>query len=616
MKYLNIVSLVTLITGLLMARSLADVGIDYTYPACNSEIFCRGEILKTVQLSGIFNDSKIFVDKPTLKPESKIIRAFKALPHPPQKSDIKSFVDENFGDENSLLKTANLSDWKEHPSFLDSIKDIKYKSFAANIHKKWKDLAKVQDWSGLCPECTSTALNTSGIFIIPGGRFRELNYWDTFFILEGLLVSELYQTSKSVIQTLLDLVDTYGFVPNGARSYYLNRSQPPLLAHMIDIYYKATNDSSFAIQSVPALLKEHEFWSRFRSVYIPNQGPKTNHTMYRYNAKSTSPRPESFSVDYSLAARFSSDTRSRIYSQLASGAESGIDFSARWLNSNNTSTNTTYILTNMSVSSIIPADLNAIMYKSKLIIANLANLAANSISNSSQSHGFRTISSTFSVDANQTLHSIIDLMKNNQTGFFDDLVFTRSSYFRSQFWSPASIWPYMYINATNNPQILENQRAAFASIFHLNYPSGVPSSLVNSSLQWDFPSVWAPHQYAIVTSLLNAAKSIQNSVPNSSTYLSTTTKSHPLAIKYNKLALSIASKFIASIYCAWSKSFALNSTSASSSGLIYEKMDAEKFGVPASSGEYSTQTGFGWTNGVVIKLFSTFGPDLVAPNCD
>ncbi len=33
-------------------------------------------------------------------------------------------------------------------------------------------------------------------------------------------------------------------MPNGGRIYYLNRSQPPMLTQMVDLYFASTNVSS------------------------------------------------------------------------------------------------------------------------------------------------------------------------------------------------------------------------------------------------------------------------------------------------------------------------------------------------------------------------------------
>lgn len=76
--------------------------------------------------------------------------------------------------------------------------------------------------------CESTLIPLNHTFVVPGGRFREQYYWDSYWIIEGLIQSELYSIANSSIQNFMDELEKYGFIPNGGRIYYLNRSQPPL----------------------------------------------------------------------------------------------------------------------------------------------------------------------------------------------------------------------------------------------------------------------------------------------------------------------------------------------------------------------------------------------------
>ena len=46
-------------------------------------------------------------------------------------------------------------------------------------------------------------------------------------------------------------------------------------------------------------------------------------------------------------------------------------------------------------------------------------------------------------------------------------------------------------------------------------------------------------------------------------------------------------------------------------GHLYEKYDANVVGKEGGGGEYMVQTGFGWTNGVLIEFISVFGDELL-----
>lgn len=48
---------------------------------------------------------------------------------------------------------------------------------------------------------------------------RCTDYWDSFWIVEGLLKSELYDIVNSTLQNFMDEIETLGFIPNGGRIY-------------------------------------------------------------------------------------------------------------------------------------------------------------------------------------------------------------------------------------------------------------------------------------------------------------------------------------------------------------------------------------------------------------
>ncbi|XP_034521797.1 uncharacterized protein LOC117803322 isoform X2 [Ailuropoda melanoleuca] len=105
-------------------------------------------------------------------------------------------------------------------------------------------------------------------FIVPGGRFLEFYYWDSYCVMEGLLLSEMPGTVKGMLQNFLDLVRIYGHVPNGARVYYLQRSQPPLLTLMMDSYLTHTDDTAFLRDNIGTLALELDFWTENRTISV------------------------------------------------------------------------------------------------------------------------------------------------------------------------------------------------------------------------------------------------------------------------------------------------------------------------------------------------------------
>jgi len=116
------------------------------------------------------------------------------------------------------------SDWVQNPSFIQNMKTEDYKEFASQVHEMWKALGKQ-----LIPDVVSNPQRYSIIpqknpFIVPGERFHEFYYWDSYWIIRGLLTSGMHDTAKGILMNAFDLIKEYGFIPNGARVYYLTRS--------------------------------------------------------------------------------------------------------------------------------------------------------------------------------------------------------------------------------------------------------------------------------------------------------------------------------------------------------------------------------------------------------
>ncbi|VDN40529.1 unnamed protein product [Gongylonema pulchrum] len=155
---------------------------------------------------------------------------------------LQQFVDEHFDPPGFELIEWYPEDWAAFPSSFLKIEDYHLRRWALHLHRIWRDLCRrVKDDVRLHQELYSL-LYVPHPFIIPGGRFREFYYWDSFWIVKGLLFSEMYETAKGIIRNLAYMVENHGFVPNGGRVYYLIRSQPPLLTPMVYEYFLATGD--------------------------------------------------------------------------------------------------------------------------------------------------------------------------------------------------------------------------------------------------------------------------------------------------------------------------------------------------------------------------------------
>ncbi|CAK5079789.1 unnamed protein product [Meloidogyne enterolobii] len=304
-----------------------------------SSIYCDGPILQAVQDARLFSDSKYFVDMPLKQDPVATLRAFYELGERSKDAEIlSSFVEAHFDAPGHELQETYPEDWVPFPNSFTNIDDYQLRRWALHLHRIWRDLCRrVKDDVRLHQERYSL-LYVPHPFIIPGGRFKEFYYWDSFWILKGLLFSEMYDTAKGTILNLIYMVENHGFVPNGGRVYYLSRSQPPLLTPMVYEYFLATGDVDFVQQVLPALEKEQTFWNlnRARSFLDPETKEEL-FQYYQYRAAmkfgffylvfkiifsffSRFPRPESYREDMEMVKGLNTDEeREQMWSNLASG---------------------------------------------------------------------------------------------------------------------------------------------------------------------------------------------------------------------------------------------------------------------------------------------------------
>lgn len=191
--------------------------------------------------------------------------------------------------------------------------------------------------------------------IVPGGRFLEFYYWDSYWIILGLLHSEMHDTAKGMLLNFFSIIDRFNFIPNGGRIYYLIRSQPPMLTSMVKAYIDATGDQDILYDAVRRLDIEYEWFENNRSIQV------NGYDLFAYGSKaSNGPRPESYREDWETSLHLPTPAeRQQFFSEMNAGAESGMDFSSRWFIKNATNEGQ---LHDIHAKSIVPVDLNAMQY--------------------------------------------------------------------------------------------------------------------------------------------------------------------------------------------------------------------------------------------------------------
>lgn len=514
-------------------------------------------------------DPKTYVDLPLKFPLSVTEQAFQNLPNTSNGSvpvdDLKRFIESYFEGAGDDLVYLEPEDFVPEPEgFLPKVKHPEMRAWALEVHSLWKNLSrKVSSAVKNHPNC-HTLLPLPGSVIIPGSRFREVYYWDSYWVIRGLLVSKMYKTAKTIVINLISLVEEYGFVLNGARAYYTNRSQPPLLSAMIYEIYGRTGDVELVKRSLPALLKEYEFWnSDIHKVTILDAHGCT-HTLNRYYAMWNKPRPESALMDKASASNFSTvSEKQHFYRELASAAESGWDFSTRWMRHPPD-------ITTLSTTSVLPVDLNSFLLGMELNIAFFAKVTGE---NSTAKH-FLGISDARKKAMNfafwnENLKQWFDCWLRNTTSenvHVSETLRQNQVVFASNF-VPLWMEPF-YSDSSLVGSVVESLKTS-----GLLRAAGVATSLNDSGQQWDFPNGWAPLQHMVVEGLVKSGLEEAKS-----------------------LAEEIAIKWITTNYVAYKKT-----------GVMHEKLDVEHCGEFGGGGEYIPQTGFGWSNGVVLAFLEEFG---------
>ena len=610
---------------------------------CDSPIYCYGNLLREIELARPFADSKTFVDLPTVRPLDEVLTAFRNLSRPIQNNTaLTNFLSTYFGQAGSELEALPEDQLEVQPDFLEAVNSSVVEDFTRQVIDIWPDLTRRYVGAGNCTGCVSSFIPVNRTFVVAGGRFREPYYWDSFWVIEGLLRTKgsFTQIAENIIENFMDLVEDIGFVPNGARRYYENRSQPPLLTQMVRIYVEYTQNYTLLERALPILELEYDFWVTNRTVTLERAG--RNYTLNHYAVSNNQPRPESFYEDYVTAENqtyfneegqqfnfsrsLNATEKAKLYANLASGAESGWDYSTRWLkNPSDAINDDSFPLRSLNTMDILPVDLNSILYYNEITIADFhrrtgnfsaarawAAIAAN------RSEAMTTLlwsAEHYSYfDYNLTSHAqnVYTLADNTSTPLAlsgaptgQQVGFQISQFY--PFWTgaaPESI--------KSDPSAMRRVYARVEELLNTR-DGGIAATNLISGQQWDEPNVWPPLQYILIQGLLNTPLDVSEDDNEATTedYVWT-----------QDLALDLSQRYLDSLYCTWRVTGGSSNTTgvpklpgSTGNGTIFEKYADESTNAAGGGGEYAVVEGFGWSNGVLIWAVDQFGKRLKTPEC-
>ena len=485
------------------------------------------ELYAAVQTAAVFADGKEFADATATMAPQRILADYRR--QKPRGPALKRFVEAHF------LLPAPITP----PPAGDAV------PLGAHIDRLWGALTRrtttVPRYSSLLP--------LPQPYVVPGGRFREMYYWDSYFSLLGLVQSGHRRLVQDVVRDFAYLIDTYGHVPNGARTYYLSRSQPPFFFRMVALLAGDDPAAGYA-RYLPELRREYAFWmqgakglgggSARRRVVAMADGSMLN----RFWDERNTPRDESYREDTELARR-SGRNAPQLYRDIRAAAESGWDFGSRWFEDAQDPAI-------IDTTQIVPVDLNSLLFGLESAIAagcgRLRNMAC---------------ARRFEHNALQRHRAIDRYLWDDGAAAYLDYRWTRHEPVRRV--SAATLYPLFVALASRS------QAAAVAATVTntLLENGGIVTTPLHTGQQWDFPNGWAPVQWIAVDGLRRYHQ-------------------YPLAAR-------IACRWMSGVNRVYRES-----------GKLVEKYDVVDTGRRGGGGEYPTQDGFGWTNGVMIKLAALY----------
>jgi alpha,alpha-trehalase len=502
-----------------------------TAPPASPEVLFK-DLFAAVQTGAIYPDGKTFVDAVPKESPVKILAQYHSdRPSSPQA--LQGFVAAHF-----ILPTEAAS----------GTSPAEKVSIVNHIDTLWYQLSRTT------PQAApySSALPLPKPYVVPGGRFREMYYWDSYFTMLGLAESGRQDLLTDMVSDFAYLIDTYGHIPNGARTYYLSRSQPPFFFAMVGLLSKDDPATAYA-RYLPQLKLEYEFWMEGEKGLRPGDTHRhlvalpDGSILNRYWDDKDTPRDESYRDDVE-AARASGRPPEQVYRDLRSAAESGWDFGSRWFadGQNRSSIDTT---------EIIPVDLNSLLFGLE-----------NAIRIGCEHGGDTTCANDFAHRATVRRAAMDKYLWDSSQGVYYDYLWTHKALIKRI--SAATLYP-LFFGAASSTQALG---VAAATTHELLQPGGIVTTTLRTGQQWDAPNGWAPLQWIAIEGLR------RNGNP--------------------ALAEAIACRWMVNVQNVYTQT-----------GKLVEKYDVMSIGRQGGGGEYPNQDGFGWTNGVTRKLMALYPKD-------
>lgn len=352
-------------------------------------------------------------------------------------------------------------------------------------------------------------------YVVPGGRFNELYYWDSYFTVLGLLQDGRKDLARGMADNLLYALKHYGRIPNANRTYYLTRSQPPFLTSMIRaVYDSGATDRAWLKDALQTALTEYRnVWLgserlvkigdfRLSRYYDSGDGPCPEVEPGHYDEKllpwmtqvkgsaAQSLTPLKFLNQYLYCGEYGdlkADglTLDEFFKHDRAVRESGHDTTHRF---------------DDRTADFVSVDLNSLLYKYELDFAELIEKEFGGRLDSLGEPFNRA--NYWRQQARARKAGMLDLMWDDERGFFFDYDFANKR--RSTYISATGLYP-LWCRMLDRNDAKDQERVRRIARFareKLETSGGLAASARESveharrhdARQWDYPYGWPPHQ--------------------------------------------------------------------------------------------------------------------------
>lgn len=497
-------------------------------PTSKSPDEALGELFSEVQSKQVYGDGKTFVDLIPRRRMKQIQQEYLLEKNDPN-FDLRDFVSRHF-----YQYGAYKNSYHTDPDM--SVRD--------HIAELWHVLERKNRRD------RGSLVALPHPYIVPGGRFSEQFYWDSYFIMLGLAADDRWDMVEGMVRNYAYMIRKFGFIPTANRTYFLSRSQPPFFSQMVKLLARHKGRTRTLVEYLPYMIVEYRFWMKGRHSLTKHEHRAFARVaempngilLNRYYDNKTTPRPESLREDTETAGGAPDREPDRLYLHLRAGAESGWDFSSRWFVD-------PHDIRTIHTADIIPVDLNCLLYQLEETIAECYRLLHQPL-----------LARKFQTAAEHRVRGIQEYCWSEKTGFFMDYNFHHQEVTGKL--TLAAVFPLYAKIATSK------QAAFVAERLERDFlkSGGLITTLDDTGQQWDAPNGWAPLQWIAIEGLRNYG--------------------------YHQLANEIKAR--------WVK---VTTDIFKENGKLVEKYDVEHVG-QGGGGEYPLQDGFGWTNGVLAALLS------------